>query len=208
MTEQQPDKRLDAILGMLESIASLDFSTRLTISNKADKIDAVASGLNMLSEELEANVVEKWKLEESEENLSATLNSIDDAVIATNTEANIVFMNPVAEKLTGWTKEDAERKHIKKVFHTVNEETGEEVESPVTRVLRGGHVVGLANHTILIAKDGTRTPIDDSGTAIKNKWKYDRCCAGFQGYQRTQKTSRRVAAEAETGCNWSGDFHR
>ncbi len=63
MTEQQSDERLDAILVMLESIASLNFSRRLTISSKVDGLDAVASGLNMLSEELEASVVEKSKLE-------------------------------------------------------------------------------------------------------------------------------------------------
>ena len=69
MTEQQPDGRLDAILEMLESIASLDFSSRLEISDRADHIDAVAAGLNMLSEELEASVVERWRLEEINTNL-------------------------------------------------------------------------------------------------------------------------------------------
>ena len=65
MTEQQPDERWEAILGMLESIASLDFSRSLPISNEADNMDAVASGLNMLSEELQANVVEKSELAET-----------------------------------------------------------------------------------------------------------------------------------------------
>ena len=65
MTEQQPDARLDEILGMVERIASLDFSHKLTISNRADNVDAVVTGLNMLSEELEANVVARWELEES-----------------------------------------------------------------------------------------------------------------------------------------------
>ena len=69
MTEQQPDRRLDAVLEMLMSIASLDFSSRLTITNNVDSIDAIASGLNMLSEELEGNVVEISKLEEVNHNL-------------------------------------------------------------------------------------------------------------------------------------------
>ena len=73
MTEQQSDERLDAILVMLESIASLNFSRRLTISSKVDGIDAVASGLNMLSEELEASVVEKSKLEASAKALNEAL---------------------------------------------------------------------------------------------------------------------------------------
>ena len=64
MTEQQPDERWDAILGMLESIATLDFSRSLPISKKADNMDAVASGLNMLCEELQANMIERKRVEE------------------------------------------------------------------------------------------------------------------------------------------------
>jgi len=67
MTEQGADERLDAILEMMESVASLDFSRRLHVGDRADRIDAVAAGLNMLSEELEARVVERWKLEEAKE---------------------------------------------------------------------------------------------------------------------------------------------
>lgn len=108
------------------------------------------------------------KLKENEEWLATTLKSIGDAVIATDTKGYVTLMNPVAETLTGWKLEDAVGKPLKEVFNIINEKTGKQVENPVKRVLREGVVVGLANHTILIAKDGTKKPIDDSGAPIKD----------------------------------------
>jgi len=107
-------------------------------------------------------------LRESEESIATTLNSIGDAVIATDTEGRIVRLNPVAEKLTGWNTSDAIGNHVNDVFKIINENTRKTVENPVERVLREGIIVGLANHTVLIAKDGTELPIDDSGAPIKN----------------------------------------
>jgi len=109
------------------------------------------------------------RLKESEQWLATTLNSIGDAVIATDSQGFVIFMNPVAVALTGWKEEDAAGKPLKWVFHIVNEETGREVEDPATKVLREGVVVGLANHTVLIAKDAKRRPIDDSGAPILDK---------------------------------------
>ncbi len=108
-------------------------------------------------------------LKESEQWLATTLKSIGDAVIATDSQGFVIFMNPVAEALTGWKQENAAGRPLKEVFNIVNEETGREVEDPATRVLREGVVVGLANHTVLIAKDGKRYPIDDSGAPILDK---------------------------------------
>jgi len=105
----------------------------------------------------------------SEEKLSATLSSIGDAVIATDTKGKVVFMNPVAEKLSGWTEKESTGKNIKEVFNVINEETGNKVESPVKRVLKEGVIVGLANHSILIARDKKRIPIDDSAAPIKDE---------------------------------------
>ena len=101
--------------------------------------------------------------------LDRTLRSIGDAVIATDARGKIVFLNPVAERLTGWTSADARDRDSAEVFHVVNEKTHEKVESPVSRVLRIGTVVGLANTMILIAADGTERPIDDSGAPILGK---------------------------------------
>lgn len=109
------------------------------------------------------------RLKESQQWLTTTLKSIGDAVIATDINGCVIFMNPIAESLTGWTQKEASGKHLKKVFNIINEKTGKQVDDPVTRVLREGIVVGLANHTILISKDGTRRSIDDSGAPIKDE---------------------------------------
>ncbi len=100
------------------------------------------------------------------ERLQVTLASIGDAVIVTDAAGRITFMNPVAEHLTGWQSEAIGRS-LSDVFLIYHELTGERVESPVAKVLREGKIVGLANHTVLVAKDGTRRPIDDSGAPIR-----------------------------------------
>lgn len=109
------------------------------------------------------------KLKDNEQYLNTTLLSIGDAVITTDTRGIITFMNPIAEVLTGCTQKDCFGKPINKIFNIVNEKTGKKVESPVTKVLREGVIVGLANHTILIARDGKRISIDDSGAPIKDE---------------------------------------
>jgi two-component system, cell cycle sensor histidine kinase and response regulator CckA len=121
---------------------------------------------------LEAEIVERERAErelrESEEGLATTLASIGDAVIATDTQGNVTRMNPVAEALTGWTVADATGRHLREVFHIVNEDSPERVPSPVDRVLREGVVVGLANHTLLISRSGASCPIADSGAPIRD----------------------------------------
>ncbi len=108
------------------------------------------------------------EVKESRELLRTTLYSIGDGVISTDNRGRIVHMNPVAEQLTGWQEIEAQGKPLGKVCHIFNEQTREKVENPVSKVLREGVVVGLANHTILKAKDGTERPIADSGAPIKN----------------------------------------
>ena len=98
--------------------------------------------------------------------LSTTLRSMGDAVIATDREGRVTFLNPVAETLTGWARDEASGKPLEHIFRITNQITGEPVENPVTRVLREGIVVGLANHTNLTAKDGTIHPIDDTAAPI------------------------------------------
>lgn len=103
----------------------------------------------------------------SEERNRITLMSIGDGVITTDASGNIEFMNPVAETLTGWKLSEAAGRSLEEVFRIINEESRETVENPVNRVLREGVVVGLANHTLLISKDGTERPIADSGAPIR-----------------------------------------
>lgn len=107
-------------------------------------------------------------LRESERWLSTTLRSIGDAVLAADPEGRVTFMNPVAKALTGWEGDSAIGRPVSEVFHIVNEDTGERAQDPVARVLREGVVVGLANHTVLVARDGTKRPIDDSGAPIQD----------------------------------------
>ena len=97
---------------------------------------------------------------------SITLSSIGDAVIATDDQGNVTFMNPVAESLTGWKEEDAKGISLDIVFDIINEETRNVVESPVRKVLQQGKIVGLANHTLLIRKDKSEVAIDDSAAPI------------------------------------------
>jgi PAS domain S-box-containing protein len=107
-------------------------------------------------------------LRKQSEWLRVTLASIGDAVISTDGEGRVTFMNGVAESLTGWREVEALRQPLSEVFHIINEQSRQLVDNPVEKVLQEGRVVGLANHTILIAKDGTERPIDDSAAPIRD----------------------------------------
>jgi PAS domain S-box-containing protein len=111
----------------------------------------------------------KEELMQSEENLRTTLNSIGDAVITTDTNGKITNMNPVAESLTGWDLNNAKGLPLTDVFNIVNAKTKEKALNPVDKVLNEGKIVGLANHTMLISKDGYGYQIADSASPIMNK---------------------------------------
>jgi PAS domain S-box-containing protein len=106
-------------------------------------------------------------LREQRDLLKVTLASIGDGVIATDVESKITFMNPVAEKMTGWDRSEARGRQLEEVFSIINEHTREAVPAPTVNVLATGLVEGLANHTILRSKNGTEIPIDDSAAPIK-----------------------------------------
>ncbi len=108
------------------------------------------------------------KLENERGRLQVTLSSIGDAVIATDADGRITFLNPVAEAATGWTPKEAAGKPLEEVFRIVNESTRKTVENPVRKVFECGQIVGLANHTVLIRKDGSEIPIDDSAAPIRD----------------------------------------
>jgi PAS domain S-box-containing protein len=100
--------------------------------------------------------------------LRVTLASIGDAVISTDAEGRVTFLNAAAEALTGWTAAEALGRPLPEVFHIVDEATRGPAEDPALHALREGAVVGLANHTLLIARDGTERPIDDSAAPIRD----------------------------------------
>lgn len=108
-------------------------------------------------------------LRESEELWATTLASIGDAVMATDVDGNVTFINSVAEALTGWTQAEAAGKPAPEVFNVINEHTREKVANPVANVLQDKKTQGLANHTVLIRKDGTEVPIDDSAAPIHDR---------------------------------------
>ena len=107
-------------------------------------------------------------LRTSEESLATTLHSIGDGVLATDTAGRITRMNPVAERLTGWPQGEAQGQPVAEVFHIINEKTRAPAEVPVAKVLASGALQGLANHTLLIARDGTEWPVADSAAPIRD----------------------------------------
>jgi len=108
-------------------------------------------------------------LQVSEERLAVTLNSIGDAVIATDAEARITLMNPLAEQLTGWTQVSAAGRPVDEIFHIVNKDTRRPATIPVMDTLAHGTIQGLANHTVLIARNGSECDIADSCAPIRDR---------------------------------------
>ncbi len=107
------------------------------------------------------------------------LASIADAVIISDIEGRVTFLNSVAASLTGWALAEAAGQPLNSVFRIINDESRQPVESPTVRALRDGMVVGLANHSVLIAKDGTERPIDDSATPMCKGIPVLICCARY-----------------------------
>jgi PAS domain S-box-containing protein len=108
-------------------------------------------------------------LREREESLSVTLHSIGDGVMVTDAGGRITRLNEVAERLTGWTEAEAKGKPVGEVLRIINEETRKPAIVPVDNVLRTGEIHGLANHTVLLARDGAEYPIADSAAPIRNR---------------------------------------
>ena len=108
-------------------------------------------------------------LQAEKERLDVTLRSIGDGVITTDVSGKIVYVNRVAEELTGWTNAEAFGRPCAELFNIINEKTGKKCVSPVQRVMQFGRIVGLANHTALIARDGTIHSIADSGAPIRDR---------------------------------------
>ncbi len=148
----------DRLVGVIAMFARHPLS-EATLGMMGSVADEIALGIDRKRAWEQLHRQSEW--------LRVTLSSIGDAVIATDTEGRVTFLNAVAESLTDWTRADAEGQPLDDVFRIVNESTRQAVENPAARALREGTVVGLANHTVLIARDGTERAIDDSAAPIR-----------------------------------------
>jgi PAS domain S-box-containing protein len=136
--------------------------TTVVRDTKGGIVGTLSSGMDITE-----RVAAENRLRESEEMFRTTLYSIGDAVITTDTHGRVQVMNAVAESLTGWTDAEARGKPVAEIFRIVNEQTRTPVENPVAEVLRKGAVVGLGNHTLLLARHGAERPIADSAAPIR-----------------------------------------
>jgi PAS domain S-box-containing protein len=133
------------------------------------------------------------------ETLRVTLHSIGDAVITTDMRGNVTSLNAVAESLTGWTDAEAAGQPLDAIFRIVNEDTRQAVENPAAKALREGTVVGLANHTVLIRRDGSEHPIDDSAAPIRDPLgQVSGCVMVFRDVTTQRQLERERASQLQT----------
>jgi PAS domain S-box-containing protein len=143
----------------------------------------------------EAARVAESRAQQRRQLFQVTLQSIGDAVITTDNDGRITDFNEVAETLTGWTRAEALGQSLEHVFNIVNEVTRRPVDNPATRALREGVIVGLANHTVLIRKDGSECPIDDSAAPIRNEHGHVSGCVLIFRDVSAQRLAERDKAE-------------
>ncbi len=148
-----------------EGVIHTYISTKFPLYNDENSLYAIGGIATDISD---IKAVER-KLADEKEQLAVTLSSIGDGVITTDTIGMVVLINKVAEELTGWKQGDAVGKPLTDIFHIINEKTRKLCENPVDKVLTTGGIIGLANHTALIAKDGTERSIADSGAPIRDQ---------------------------------------
>ena len=139
----------------------------ISVSPLRDRSGEV-TGASKIVRDITALVEAQAEIAGQRERLRVTLNCIGDAVMSTDTAGRVSYLNPVAERLTGWTSEDALGRPLEEVFRMINEESREVVDNPVVTVLREGRIVGLTNHTLLISREGKELAIDDSAAPIRD----------------------------------------
>ncbi|MPM02991.1 hypothetical protein SDC9_49250 [bioreactor metagenome] len=166
-----------------------ELSGRLTESG-TDEFSFLRKSINSLLGEIEQR---QTALIESREKLQATLISVGDGVITFDTCGRVQFLNPVAEKLTGWKSSEAQNVPMERVFNIINEYTRDPVESPVIQVYKTENIIELTNHTLLISKDGTETPIEDTAAPIKDSsGKLIGCVLVFRDFSERKEKQRRI----------------
>jgi len=164
-------RHIFSLVRATRQVAEGDYSTKVKkpandeIGQLADNFNTMTAAVQHRIEEL--NTIQR-ALTDEKERILVTLNSIGDGVITTDVDGRVELLNPVAEKLTGWSNEKARGLPLEEVFKIKNEVTGRPVQNPVMKTLETGGTVGLANHTVLVQPDGTEFPIEDSAAPIRD----------------------------------------
>jgi PAS domain S-box-containing protein len=177
--EQEYQARMRWLFAIIVVVSLLTFLVALFFISQVrrraqqqarDLVHAETRHLLLAQEQMNTRLLKaNLTLQASEENLAVTLNSIGDAVIVTDARALVTRMNPVAEKLTGWSLAEAEGRSVNELFHIISQDTRQPSVIPVMATLANGTVHGLANHTILVARDGSEADIADSCAPIRDK---------------------------------------
>jgi len=166
LAEMQEEEKARWLMREREMRGALDRSSWTIFLGNLAGLSLLAVVFAFLTHELGERKRTQKELERREKWFSTTLASIGDAVIATDMNGAVTFQNPIAQSLTGWSLEEARGKAIDLVFDIVNKETRRSVENPVKKVFREGKVVGLADNTLLLSKDGKEFDIEDSAAPI------------------------------------------
>ncbi len=165
--------RLNLLSNAADSIAAGDLEIALPNYAGLDEVARLARDFNQMALALKQNSAERDRAEAAlyaeKERALVTLQSIGDAVITTDIEGRVEFLNPVAEALTGWSNDEASGRPLQQVFKIISEITRLPVENPVEKALLQNGIVGLANHTVLIRRDGHEVPIEDSAAPIRDR---------------------------------------
>ncbi len=160
---------IDHLITATKKIGAGDLDTIINISSN-DEIKVLADSFNLMTNKLKSSRTKRLqalaRLQKNKQDLAITLDSIGDAVIATNSDGIVKRMNQIAEKLTGWSLEEAKGQSVKSIFPIIDATTREPIANPIERVLATGEIVYLTNHTTLIARHGAEYQIADSAAPI------------------------------------------
>lgn len=153
-------------------------------------------GVTSLAQNITLEKENEQALAEAKERAEVTLHSIGDAVITTDAKGRVEYLNPIAEKLTGWMTDEVRGIQLTEVFNIVNEFSGEPVLNPVEKCLKEGRIVGLANHTVLISKQGEKISIEDSAAPIFLNENIIGVVMVFHDVTKTRELSKRLSWQA------------
>jgi len=157
-----------SVLALLLALAFGVYVRRDFLQRVKDRIHLETKRLLAIQEDMNAELQRAYvNLQVGEEKLEVTLSSIGDGVLATDAEGRVTLLNPVAAKLTGWTQAEATGRTVDEIFRIINQETRQPATVPVSEALAKGTIQGLANHTVLLARDGTECAIADSCAPIR-----------------------------------------